>query len=865
MTAVLERHHFQFSRDSEYFIRAELEKQTGQPADAFFDVLVKELVDNALDAAETAGRSPEVAIRIEYATNTHCADIIRLHIADNGDGMPPEVVEKILDFRTRTSDKAAYRGSTRGAQGNALKTVFGIPVALGLDRSEVEILTRGVRHRIAAWLDPAGAVRTEHRTERTFATGTTIGITVPAHRWLSIQPRDWAFAYALFNPHAEVKIGEFIEGGKRAYTDPDGPPDFYLPTDPAWKRYRPGDPASPHWYGADEFARLVQLYIHQADMPLRAFVQQFKGLTGSAKAKAVCADIAATRLADLDSDPETIGRLLGAMQAASTPIKPDALGIVGEAHLLERLQPSGRHWYKRVKGNGPTPFAVEALLAETTAPAIRTGVNFSPTFADPLAGTLLSAPDFVVHGLTSFLYRCDATPGDGFATVLHIVHPALRFLDRGKTRLDASKELAAACGKALWSVCKTAREEARKRERDAGKAAREQERRLRERCDTTTVKELVFEAIPAAVPIATGNGRYPVSARTLFYKVRELLAGETDKDLDYGYFSQTLLTEYQQRFGTIETLYYDPRGWLYEPHSGTEIKLGTREVDEYAFPAWCYDKILFVEKKGLWPILQRARLAERYDLAIVCAEGFSTTAARMLFAAAQRDKGYRLFVLHDCDPDGYNIARTLAESTARFPGHRIEVTDIGLRLDQAEALGILPERYTRKKALPSTLTLTKAERAFFIERAHHGRNSKITGYSARRYELNALSAPQLVALIENELEAHGADRKLIPPAPVVTDAARSTYHAELNERLREDIVQALDIEALVSAAADRLHGDGLLVAPTEAPKWIEERFADDRASSWEKALTVAIEHALETERSRIRDAALEAIERRTSR
>jgi hypothetical protein len=56
-------------------------------------------------------------------------------------------VEKVLDYNVRVSDKAVYRSPTRGAQGNALKTVIGIPYALGRKES-VNIVGHGVRHKI---------------------------------------------------------------------------------------------------------------------------------------------------------------------------------------------------------------------------------------------------------------------------------------------------------------------------------------------------------------------------------------------------------------------------------------------------------------------------------------------------------------------------------------------------------------------------------------------------------------------------------------------------------------------------------------------------------------------------------------------
>ena len=49
---------------------------------------------------------------------------ITLSISDNGRGMTPELIKSILDFNIRVSDKVIYRSPTRGAQGNAFKTIL---------------------------------------------------------------------------------------------------------------------------------------------------------------------------------------------------------------------------------------------------------------------------------------------------------------------------------------------------------------------------------------------------------------------------------------------------------------------------------------------------------------------------------------------------------------------------------------------------------------------------------------------------------------------------------------------------------------------------------------------------------------------
>jgi Histidine kinase-, DNA gyrase B-, and HSP90-like ATPase len=190
----LVRQHFSVSRSAEYFRAAELQAQTGQPVDKFAHVALKELVDNALDAAETAGVSPLIQIEFEETE-----DEIVLTVADNGLGIEANVVERILDFTMRTSDKAAYRAPTRGHQGNALKTLLGIPVALGAGKSCLTIEGAGTRHEIAAWITPAGEVKTEHVQDIGPEGGARISITMPRDG-LDWNLALWAFRFALFNP-----------------------------------------------------------------------------------------------------------------------------------------------------------------------------------------------------------------------------------------------------------------------------------------------------------------------------------------------------------------------------------------------------------------------------------------------------------------------------------------------------------------------------------------------------------------------------------------------------------------------------------------------------------------------------------------
>ena len=108
-------------------------------------MVLKELVDNALDACEEAGIAPEIAVRVDEKGIT---------ITDNGPGLPPEVVQGVLDFSVRVSSREAYVAPDRGAQGNALMTITAMPFVLDGRAGRVEIAARGVRHEIAFSVDP---------------------------------------------------------------------------------------------------------------------------------------------------------------------------------------------------------------------------------------------------------------------------------------------------------------------------------------------------------------------------------------------------------------------------------------------------------------------------------------------------------------------------------------------------------------------------------------------------------------------------------------------------------------------------------------------------------------------------------------
>ena len=113
----IKRVAFETSRLMEFCTRRELENQTAHQIDDWGCVLVKELIDNSLDASEEAEIAPVINISVISNRKIGTTYVIE----DNGPGIPAATVAGIIDYTTRTSSREAYVSPTRGAQGNALR------------------------------------------------------------------------------------------------------------------------------------------------------------------------------------------------------------------------------------------------------------------------------------------------------------------------------------------------------------------------------------------------------------------------------------------------------------------------------------------------------------------------------------------------------------------------------------------------------------------------------------------------------------------------------------------------------------------------------------------------------------------------
>ena len=600
---------------------------------------------------------------------------------------------------------------------------------------------------------------------------------------------------------------------------------------------------------------------------MREFVNSFTGLTGTAKAKAVTALVPGiARLSDFQAAPEQVAVLLAAMRQHSKAPQPASLGQVDRAHYEQVLHQAfgvEEFWFdrKRILDSAGIPWVIEVAVARTQRPSdVCFAVNYSATFGDPLASTPLPGKDISTVGVRGFLSQADACPTYSNqhlrAAVVHLVCPVPQFTDKGKTALVIPHDVAKACAQALTSATRTLHKDKRSTENADRLQRRAAQREHKEavRAPKATVKDIVFQITAQAVDQARGREGLPFSSHTLFYKLRPLALNLLRPGTPFRakYVEQQLIPAWEREHGPITGLYREPRGTLHHPHDPDgerDVRLGTREVKDYTPEKWSYNKVLVIEKTGLWPPIDQARLADRYDMAVITNEGYTSTAGRDLLASLPPGD-VQIFVLHDADPDGYNIARTLGEETARMPDHNIQVIDLGLTVDDAIAKGLESEPATRDQALPAGILprLSDTAKEWFTGKAtDHDIHGKPKKWRYQRVELNAFSSPQLIAYIEEGLARHGATGKVVPPDDVIHDAY-SWEQANLTVMVKEAIAKALPPDTIADAVRTDL-GPTRLTHVTAAD--ITTYLTTHPTSSWEAAIATTVNEQMREHAERL--------------
>ena len=216
--------------------------------------------------------------------------------------------------------------------------------------------------------------------------------------------------------------------------------------------------------------------------------------------------------------------------------------------------------------------------------------------------------------------------------------------------------------------------------------------------ERTSAKDVIVGVLDEAIDRASGGGVHRYSLRQLFYAVRPAFIEALGKEPEYTYFAQVIADHEGELGHDLPGIYRDERGLLYHPHTGEAIPLGTREVEEYERPPWTFNKILYCEKAGFFPVLQDARWPERHDCALLTSKGYASRAARdVLDRLGETGEPVTFFCIHDADGDGTLIYETLTQATRARGGRKVEIINLGLDPWEAVELGLPTEPITGRK------------------------------------------------------------------------------------------------------------------------------------------------------------------------
>jgi hypothetical protein len=837
----LSRSEFTTSRLADFASREELTRQIGHDPYRWPVVIVKELVDNALDDCERAGVAPVVDIAV---------DLDSITVSDNGRGIAPDVIERILDYSYKTSSNSAYVSPTRGQQGNAFQTLLAMDHALTGKPGRTMIESGGVRHLITFDVDPISREpRLDHQRKAIAAApGTKVTVfwsTPLTSRWTELH--NLAFYFGWLNPHVSLSFD-----ASRIAEPGDGLCE-HEPTEPEWTKWKPTDATSAHWYDLDALKDLIAAEVHKANRSgetqrtVADFVAEFRGLAGTGKRRDICAAVEAGR-ERLDTffarGDDAIRRLLDAMKGASQGVKPRDLGAIGETHVREFLSgdPASER-YKRVEIEvDGVPYLIKCGFGYRPGGSYRTfvaGLNWS-----------VSVTGNPFQNLGYLLSEQRAGQDEPIGLFLHVASPRLAFLDRGKSRVHLPDEVEEAVVAAVRYVTAVWAKQRKAEERKESAKARRHEV-MTKPAKPMSIREAAFQVMARAYREASDNGALPANARQIYYAARPhiLRLCERIEKLNSKYFSQTLLVDYvnenPDECVTWDVVWSD-RGHFVEPHTRRVIGLGTLAVRDYVAsyrkpslheacfaspsiatsgPDGGYGAMLYIEKEGFDPLLKRSQLGERYDLAPMSCKGMSVTAARQLVDQTCARFKLPLFLLHDFDVAAFSIATTLHQSNRRYQfatssGDDFKVFDLGLRLDDVERLGLQSEPVNlgdvSKAALSARLRIngaTEQEIEFLLTGP---------GKMGQRVELNAITSRQFVDYLEAKLAEHGV-RKVIPDADRLADAYRLFKRGE---RVAE----------IAQAAVDKMKEEEI-AAPADLAERVRAYLAEHPATSWIQAVS----------------------------
>lgn len=707
---------------ADYFTEDELVKKIGLPKGYWDEVVIKELIDNALDSIEPLSKK---------CVEVNC-NINSMSIFDNGVGISKDTVKSIYDFNYYVSKNRHFITASRGKQGNGLKTIISICFINKWrllwhtnDGVILEALINADRVK-------DGVVEVEFKENgETDKRGVEIvGFANHNNRFYESN----IYFYSVCNPDVNFLL---------KYC---GMEDFTKATKEAVDK---SQNISLSFYDYDTYKRFIR-DTQDGNTTYKQFLGDYFGTRIKNASQIKC------KIKDIDFESEEFIKdflkLKESQQSKKyTLLKNQTIGlenIINTNMILEDTD-SNIDLNDRIipciiefsvhKNNFKTDSDKNSMVD------IECYINNTITYRD---GRSISFEGgfYKIGNKTKYAQNLYELLEDYnyFSFVFHIISPHLKFLDAGKTEIDISSFFNELLDKLNKAIAKENRTFSSENKRVSNRAV---------------MRDYVTEAFNRA----SNNGRYAITARQIWYKMREIAPIEEKKNT-YNDFTQNILTEWIDANPACEDkVNFSDRGNFYV--GGSQMGLGTANVRTFVnnlgnasntFECYGgvsntmhikdnfdleykYDKVLYIEKTGFDAIFRAEKIDEKYNMIIVSGQGFSTRAAKTLLHEVQK-RGLKLYCLHDLDISGVFIFDSFTNANMKFK-YEIPIEDLGVTFEDVERYGIVPELVDIKKEDTKKLVSLPYQYQRFFE----------AGDKYRRVELNAFTTEQMLEILDRKL------------------------------------------------------------------------------------------------------------------
>jgi DNA topoisomerase VI subunit B len=731
----LQRETFKTSRLLDFCSQKELIAQTGHAVSAWPVVALKELLDNAIDACEDAGIPPKVAVTV---------DTSGISVTDNGPGIPPDTVNGVLDFAVRVSSREAYVSPTRGAQGNALKTLVAMPFVLDGEEGHVEIAARGIRHKVALRVDrirQAPVIDHELQPDQFVKTGTCVRVYWPdSARSLLTDCKDQFLQERTGftrQPLSVLRNGDGLDSEKTAAL-----------LNAMKEHSKPIKPEILGLIGKDHLAARFEA--------LGAEMETFKYRT----LRGMDGDIPWIVEAAFAWQPEWQDRRLitgvNWSPAITNPFRElgqfrDSLDSVLEhqhAGRREQILVALHMTCARVEytDRGKSAVVISGYEDDEAEPEER-------TVKTNLGREITSAVKAVTKNWTrqrkaeernrsAALRRTQALIRSESFTVKDA---AFQIMAEAYQKASSGGTLPAHARQIMYAARKYIQEQTEKTLDDKYFTQRLLPEYMDQHPEETRNWDVVFDA--------RGHFQEP----------------HTQREIPLG----TL--EVRSYLSNIP--FHKPGDITVDVNGGTYPTLGPRNR---------FGAILFIEKEGFRPLFRKVKLADRFDIAVMSTKGMSVTASRLLVEKLCSEHNIPLLVVHDFDKAGFSIVGTLQRDTRRYSFTReIEVIDLGLRLEDVNDWELESETVSYQKGDPRPNLRENGATEEEVEFLCGGHADYYSGFRGQRVELNAFSSGDLITFIEEKLQ-EARVKKIVPDGDVLATAYRRAWEARwLRKRTAE--------------------------------------------------------------------------------